>query len=109
MTNLSDSAVGCWAQGAQGDLFQCALDGLFGAGPSPGVFGLVVAGTLVTSLYIAGDGTIVVPAVVTILLGAVMVPILPPQFQLFAYSIVALGIVAAGLAVWTRFTHQGRF
>ena len=100
MTNLSDSTVGCWAQGAQGDLFQCALDGLFG---------LVVAGTLVTSLYIAGDGTIVVPAVVTILLGAVMVPILPPQFQLFAYSIVALGIVAAGLAVWTRFTHQGRF
>ena len=109
MTNLSDSAVGCWAQGAQGDLFQCALDGLFGAGPSPGVFGLVVAGTLVTSLYIAGDGTIVVPAVVTILLGAVMVPILPPQYVGFAYTVVVLGITVAAYAAWVRFTHQGGF
>jgi len=107
--NLSDTAVGCFAEGTQGDLFACALDGVFAAGPSPGLFGLVVAGTLLTSLYIAGDGTIVVPAVVTILLGAIMLPVLPPQFQLFAYSIVVLGIAAAGLAVWTRFTHQGRF
>jgi len=109
MTTLNDTAVSCFAQGTEGDLFGCALDGLFAAGPSPGLFGLVVAGTLVTSLYVAGDGTIVVPAVVTILLGSVMLPMLPPQFELFAYAVVVVGITAAGLAAWTRWTHQGRF
>jgi len=109
MTALNDTAVSCFAQGAEGDLFGCALDGLFAAAPSPGLFGLVVAGTLLTSLYIAGNGTITVPAVVTMILGSVMAPMLPPQFKLFAYSIAAIGAAAAALAAWTRYTGAGRF
>jgi len=68
-----------------------------------------MAGTLLTSLYIAGDETVAVPSIVTILLGAVMVPVLPPQYVGFAYTVVVLGIVVAIFAVWTRFTHQGGF
>ena|SRR6056297_1620575 len=106
---LNESSLACFAQGTQGDMTQCVVDGVFGAAPAPGLMGLVLAGTLVTSLYIAGDGSIVVPAVVTILVGSVLVPVLPPQFQTLAYTVVVIGITAAAFAAYTRFTHQGRF
>jgi len=108
-TDLNDTSVGCFAQGTEGDLTQCVVDGLFAAGPSPALIGLVMAGTLVTSLYVAGDGTIVVPAVVTILLGSVLVPLLPAQYVTLAYTVVVIGITLAAFAAYTRFTHQTRF
>jgi len=108
-TDLNDTSVGCFAQGTEGDLTQCVLDGMFAAGPSPALLGLIMAGTLVTSLYVAGDGTVVVPAVITILLGSVLVPLLPPQYVTLAYSVVVVGITLAAFAAYTRFTHQGGF
>ena len=108
-TDLNDTSVGCFAQGTEGDLTQCVVDGLFAAGPSPALIGLVMAGTLVTSLYVAGDGTIVVPAVVTILLGSVLVPLLPAQYVTLAYTVVVIGITLAAFAAYTRFTHQTGF
>jgi len=109
MTALNDTAVGCFAQGTEGDLAQCALDGVMGAGPAPGLIGFTMAGVLMTSLYIAGDGTVIVPAVVTILLGAVLVPMLPPQYVTLAYTVVVIGITAAAFGAYTRYTHRGRF
>lgn len=85
------------------------VDGVFGAGPAPGLMGLLLGGTLLTSLYIAGDGDIVVPSVVTILLGAVLVPVLPPQFVTLAYTVTAIGITVAVFAMWSRFTSPGGF
>src|SRR6056297_2326990 len=105
-TDLNDTSVGCFAQGTEGDLTQCVLDGMFAAGPSPALLGLIMAGTLVTSLYVAGDGTVVVPAVITILLGSVL---LPPQYVTLAYSVVVVGITLAAFGAYTRFTHQGGF
>jgi len=32
---LNDTAVGCFAQGTEGDLTVCVLDGMFAAGPAP--------------------------------------------------------------------------
>lgn len=101
--------LGCFAQGTEGDLVGCVLDGMFAAGPSPTLIGLIMAGTLVTSLYVAGDGTVIVPAVVTILLGSILVPTLPPQYTTLAYSLVVIGITVAGFSAYVRFTHQGRF
>lgn len=108
-TPLNESSVACFAQGTEGQMTQCVMDGLFAAGPAPGLVGLVMAGTLMTSLYIAGDGDLVVPAVVTILLGSVLVPTLPPQYRTLAYTLVVLGGTVAAFAAYTRFTHQGRF
>ena len=107
--DLNESTIGCFAQGTEGDMTACVVDGVFAAGPAPGLMGLVLAGTLITSLYIAGNGNAVVPAVVTILLGSVMVPLLPPQFTSAAYAVVVVGVTVAAFAVWTRFTHQGGF
>ena len=106
---LTDTAVGGCAQGTEGDLTVCVLDGMFAAGPAPALVGLLMAGTLVTSLYVAGDGTVVVPAVVTILLGSILVPILPPQYVTMAYTVVVIGITLAAFTAYTRFTHQGGF
>jgi len=74
--DLDDTTIGCFADGA-GSGTDCVIDGLFAAGPAPELIGLLLGGTLISSLYIAGDGTVAVPAVVTILLGSVMLPLLP--------------------------------
>jgi hypothetical protein len=109
MANLNDSAVRCFAQGTEGNLLGCVLDGLFAAGPSPALMGLLLSGVLVTSLYVAGDGTVAVPAVVTILLGSVLVPLLPPQYVSLAYSVVVIGITVAAFSAYSRFTSAGGF
>ena len=109
MSELENSTLSCFAEGVEGDMTACVVDSVFAAGPAPGLMGLVLAGTLITSLYVAGDGSIVVPAVVTILLGSVMVPLMPAQYVSAAYAVVVIGVTVAGFAVWTRFTHQGGF
>lgn len=109
MANLNDSAVGCFAQGTEGNLAGCVLDGLFAAGPSPALMGLLLTGVLLTSLYIAGDGTVVVPAVVTILLGSILVPLLPPQYVTLAYTVVVVGITVGAFSAYSRFTSAGGF
>ncbi|MFP4218492.1 MAG: hypothetical protein ACLFR6_06605 [Salinarchaeum sp.] len=108
-TDLNDSSVSCFAEGTDGEMTECVVEGVFGAGPAPSLMGLLMGGVLLSSLYIAGDGSVVVPSVVTILLGSALVPILPPQYVTFAYTIVVLGITVAAFATWTRFTHQGGF
>ena len=109
MTTLEDSSLGCFAEGTEGDMTACVVDAVFAAGPAPGLMGLVLGGTLLTSLYIAGDGDATVPAVVTILLGSVLIPLLPAQHTTLAYTVVVLGLTVAVFAAWTRFTHQGGF
>lgn len=109
MTTINDTSLGCFAAGTEGDMTQCVVDGVFSAGPSPGLVGLLLGGVLLTSLYVAGDGAIEVPAVVAILFGSLLVAMLPPQFEVYAYTVVAIGITAAAFAAYTRFTHQTRF
>lgn len=105
----ANSSLGCYAQGTEGDLVECGIDAMFAAGPSPELVGFVLVGSLLTSLFIAGDGDIVVPAVVMILLGSVAVPTLPPEYTTFAYTVVVIGATVAMLAAYVRFTHQSGF
>ena len=112
MTNnsqpLDEGMIGCFSEGT-GAATDCVLEGMFAAGPAPELIGLLLGGTLVTSLYVAGDGTVVVPAVVTILVGSVMVPLLPAQYVSMAWAFVFLGTALAVFSAYTRFTHQGGF
>ena len=109
MTNLSDTSLGCFAQGVNGDMTQCVVDGVFAAGPSPGLMGLLIGGTIMASLYIAPGGSVIPGAIAMILFGSVLVPALPPQYQLFAYTIVVIGGTVAAFAAYTRFTTRGGF
>jgi len=106
---LNDSSVACFAQGTEGSMSQCVLDGVFSAGPAPSLVGLVMAGVMVTSFYIAGDGSVVVPAVLLILFGSILIGTLPAQFVGLAYSLTAVGIAVAVFSAWTRFTAAGGF
>jgi hypothetical protein len=108
-SNLNDTSLGCFANGTQGNATQCVVEGTFNAGPSPALIGLLIAGTLLVSLYIAGDGSIVVPSVVTILFGGALVPLLPPQFVTLAWSVMVIGTTVAIFAAIVRFSDRSGF
>jgi len=108
-SNLNESSLGCFANGSRGNATQCVIDGTFSAGPSPALIGLLIAGTLLVSLHIAGDGTVVVPAVVTILFGGALVPLLPPQFVTLAWSVMVIGTTVAIFAATVRFSNRSGF
>jgi len=106
---LNDSAVSCFAQATNGTMSDCVLQTTFNAGPSPTLIGLGIGGVLLGSFYIAGDRSILVPAVMLILFGSILIGMLPAQFVTLAYTLVVLGIGAAVFNVWTRFTAAGGF
>jgi len=106
--DIEESDLGCFLD-ENSEMTDCVVDGVFAAGGAPSLMGLLMGGTLITSLYIAGDGTVVVPSVVTILLGSALVPVLPAQYVTFAYTLVVIGITVAAFSAWTRFTHRGGF
>lgn len=106
---LEESSVACFAEGTEGDLARCVVDGAFEAAVSPTITGLLIAATLLVSMYIAGDGTIVVPAVVTILFGGALIPLLPGQYATLAYTVVVIGATVAAFGAYSRFAGQGGF
>ena len=106
--DIEDSDLGCFVDETT-TMTDCLVDGVFGAGPAPSLMGLLMSGVLLTTLYIAGDGSIIVPSVITILLGSAMIPILPAQFVTLAYTVVVIGITAAIFGAWSRFTTPGGF
>lgn len=106
--DIEESNLGCFVD-PNAPMTECFTEGLFAAGPSPSLIGLMLSGALLTSLYIAGDGDAVVPAVITILLGGAMVPILPPQYVTLAYTVAVVGTAVAIFAAWNRFTSPTGF
>ena len=107
-TDTDESAVGCMLEEST-TMTECLVEAAFSAGPTPSLMGLMFSGTLLTSLYLAGNGSIIVPAVVTILLGSAMISVLPAQFVTFAYTVVAIGVAAAMVSAWNRFTQPTGF
>jgi hypothetical protein len=104
----SNSDLSCIAEGTQGDLMTCVLEDLGAAAGGFLVVGLLVGGTTLLSLYLAGDGEPAAPTVVTILLGSALVPILPAQYVTIAWSIVVLGIAFGAFAALNRWVlRQG--
>jgi len=100
-------ALDCYAQGAEGDLLQCVLDDLTLAVGGEAVFGLLVGATTILALYVAGNGDAATPTVATILLGAVAVPVLPPQFRGAAYGILVVGVAFGVFAAAGRWVLRG--
>jgi len=107
--DLSDSSVACFAQGTEGSMSQCVLDGVFSAGPSPALIGLGISGVMLTSFYIAGDGNIVVPAVLLILFSGIIAAMLPAQFIGLAYTMLVIGGAVAAFKAIMRFIAAGGF
>lgn len=90
-----------------GDLLQWLLDSLVDSVGGEGLFAVLIGGTLIFTLYMAGDGDTATPVVATILLGGIMVGILPGAYQQIAWAIVVLGIAAGIMSVATRYILSG--
>jgi hypothetical protein len=73
----------------------CAFSDIAGAFGGQGVFGLVVAALVFVGGYSVGDGDIVTPGIVLMLIGSVMIPSLPAQYQTLALTLMFAGAVGA--------------
>jgi hypothetical protein len=85
--------ISCYSAG--GDLLTCVLGDIVASLGEP-LFGLLIGGTALASIYAAGGRDIATPAVLVILFGGIMIPVLPGQYQTLAGSIMLVGF-AAGL------------
>jgi len=97
--------------------FECYVDSersmfscLFGSYTQPigeSLVGLIVGGMVLLGLYVASDGDLAVPAVVTTLFGGILVGALPGSYQSIAEVIMFLGLVAGVFAVLVRYLVEG--
>lgn len=71
------------------------------------LFGLIVGGCLMLSLYVAADGDLVVPSVVTTLLGGALVTMLPGNYQPIAIAIMLLGLIGSLFAAAVKYAAPG--
>jgi hypothetical protein len=89
-----------------GGLLEAALNDLAAAVGGDAVFGLLVGGTLILAFYLASSGGLATPAVLTALVGGLMIPVLPAGMQRIAQVIIFLGLVAALLAGLDRWVDN---
>lgn len=89
------------------DMLRAALDDLVWAAGGEATFGVLIGGTVVLSFWIAGDGDLSMPAVVTVLIGGLMFPLLPPTYLNIARVVSFIGLVAGILAAGEKYYLEG--
>lgn len=94
-----DDALGCWTSNPQSLVDSCILPQMVGAFGGSALFGLLLAGTVLGTLWIAGDMDIVPPAVMLILFGGILFPILPAGYRGMAYSILVVSVAAVAYGI----------
>jgi len=88
---MQSCAVSEWING---NWHSCLFDPVTSLVGEP-TFGLLVGAGLWTAFYLAGNGSMTTPTVVTILLATVMFPVLPSAFSGIAWTILVVGATAA--------------
>lgn len=89
--------LACYTDNPQG-MLTCALDDIAAAVGGQAMFALLGGGTLIFAYYKASGGSLATPSVMLFLLGGLMIPSLPAQFQTMAQVLMFLGLVGAILA-----------
>jgi hypothetical protein len=92
--DLGQFGSGDW----QGGIFD-AIVALVGEG----VFAVLIGGAVIVAFYFAGDQELATPFVATTILGALMFPILPGNFQGIAWAVVFIGLTGGFFAVMRRY------
>lgn len=87
---------------ANGEWYRCMFEPAASSVGEP-LAGILTGGTIVLSLYLAGDGGLAAPAVVTILLAAALVPLLPGGMVGFAAGIAFIGLVSVLMSIGRRY------
>lgn len=91
---LAAAKLGCYGT-ANSDLLQCSLDDLASSVGGQAMFGFLVGGMLITGFYVASNGGLATASTLTAVIGALMIPALPPTYQGIAFIIIFLGIAGA--------------
>jgi len=97
--------LGCYGSPGS-DLLTCSLDALAAAVAGPTIFGLIAGGVLLTSFYLASNGGLATPAVLTALTGGLLISALPSAYQGIAQVIIFLGLAAAVMAGLGKYVDQ---
>lgn len=85
------------------NLLTCVLDDAVGAFGGQALFGLIIGSAVLFSLWWANDGRIGTPAVVVLISGGILLPLLPAQYATAARAFAFIGLVAAIIAVGQRY------
>lgn len=104
--NADPGPLECYVNDSATEMHECAVQEYTGTTGEP-LFGLIIGGGLILSLYVASDGDLVVPAVITTLFGASLVAMLPGTYQVAAMVIMFLGMAGAILAVLVKYVVRG--
>lgn len=84
----------------------CALDDITAVFGGQGLFGLTVAGLVFVGGYFVGDGDIVVPGVMLMLVGGILLPSLPVQYQTLALTLMFAGGVGAVMKLLGKYVFS---
>lgn len=97
--------LSCYTDNPQG-MLACALSDLAGAVGGQSMFALLGGGTILLAYYKASGGSLATPSVMLFLLGGLMIPSLPSQFQTMAQVLMFLGVVGAVLAGMKKYVDS---
>jgi hypothetical protein len=103
MIPVQTTEVQCYSTG---DMWACMVADLAAATGGELNFGLVVGGMLMLAMYIAGDGEIATPAVLMLLLGGILTPILPGGVRQVATGLMLMAVVGGAFVVARRYVLQ---
>lgn len=84
----------------------CALNDITAAFGGQGLFGLLLAGLVFVGGYFVTDGDIVTPSVVLLLLGGILIPGLPSQYQTLALTLMFAGGVGAVMQLLGKYVFS---
>lgn len=100
----SATDIGCLQQTQDG--YRCMLDAMVAAFGGEAVMGLVVGGLTILALYIGSSYHPAPPSIGTMLLGGLMVPALPRQYQTTAQVVMLMGLIAGIWVMLRRYSLE---
>ena len=103
MIPLQTEGIACYETGS---MYACMIGDIAAAAGGAVNLGLLVGGVLMVAFYIAGDGELATPAILTVLLSGIMLPALPGTYRTIAYSMMFLAVFIGGFGVARRYILQ---
>lgn len=111
MTGVAESAVlqfGCYSDPGS-DLLKCSLGDLASSVGGGAIFALLGGTMLLATFWLASDGGLATPSVLTVLCGAVLITALPPAYKGMAMIVIFLGIAGAVLSGLSKYVSSSPY
>lgn len=88
------------------DAYGCFVEATFAAFGSDGLLGLVMGVPIILGLYISSSYHPAPPTIGTMLIGAVLIPVLPPQYRGSAQVVMLLGFILGVFVLLRRYVLE---